>query len=248
LSADTDLAIMRPAATEAAVLLTSTLGLVAEPGEAFDLWAENTDETVSLGGEALSKGAKAWSAPLIGPLGPCGEVALALPAGAKVPGEGRVASALATTTPALGAACGADHIGDMQRSNPDLLLRPRPGFQALAIPLIAGETQEGLLVVITAVGQVAAELPHLDPAPGTSAGRSIANLGEVEMTVSVELGRTKIPIKDLLNIHNGSVVQLDRPVSHPVDIFVHGTLIARGEVVVVDECFAVRVTELLNGD
>jgi flagellar motor switch protein FliN/FliY len=37
-------------------------------------------------------------------------------------------------------------------------------------------------------------------------------------------------------------------VSHPVDIFVHGTLIARGEVVVVDECFAVRVTELLNGD
>jgi flagellar motor switch protein FliN/FliY len=68
------------------------------------------------------------------------------------------------------------------------------------------------------------------------------------MTVSVELGRTKIPIKDLLSIHNGSVVQLDRPVSQPVDIFVHGTLIARGEVVVVDECFAVRVTELLTGD
>ncbi len=68
------------------------------------------------------------------------------------------------------------------------------------------------------------------------------------MTVSVELGRTKIPIRDLLNIHNGAVVQLDRPVSHPVDIFVHGTLIARGEVVVVDECFAVRVTELMTGD
>jgi len=87
LSVDTDLAIMRPAATEAAVLLTSILGLVAEPGEGFDLWAENTDETVSLGGEALSKGAKAWSAPLIGPLGPCGEVALALPAGARCPGK-----------------------------------------------------------------------------------------------------------------------------------------------------------------
>ena len=140
MSVDIDLAVMRPAVTEAAVLLTSTLGLVAEPGEGFDLWAEDTD-VVSLGGEALSKGAKAWSAPLIGPLGPCGEVALALPAGAKVPGEGRVASALASTTPALGAACGADHIGDMQRSNPDLLLRARPGFQALAIPLLAGETQ-----------------------------------------------------------------------------------------------------------
>lgn len=248
MSVDTDLAVMRPAATEAAALLASTLGLVAEPGEGFDLWPENSEGILELGGEALSKGAKAWSAPLIGPLGPCGEVALTLPAGAKVPGEGRVAAALASTTPALGAACGADHIGDMQRSSPDILLRPRPGFQALAIPLLAGEAQEGLLVVITAVGQVTAELPHLDPAPGTSAGRSIANLGEVEMTVSVELGRTKIPIKDLLNIHNGSVVQLDRPVSQPVDIFVHGTLIARGEVVVVDECFAVRVTELLTGD
>jgi flagellar motor switch protein FliN/FliY len=246
LSVDTDLAVMRPAVSEAAALLTSTLGIEAEAGEAFDLWAE---DTANLGGEALSKGAKVWSAPLIGPAGPSGEVALSLPAGAKVPGEGRVASALASTTPALGAACGADHIGDMQRSSPDVLLRPRPGFQALAIPLLSGETQEGLLVVITAVGQVAAELPHLDPTPGASSGpRSIAALSEVEMTVSVELGRTKIPIKDLLNIHNGSVVQLDRPVSHPVDIFVHGTLIARGEVVVVDECFAVRVTELLTGD
>jgi flagellar motor switch protein FliN/FliY len=68
------------------------------------------------------------------------------------------------------------------------------------------------------------------------------------MTVSVELGRTKIPIKELLAIHNGAVVQLDRSVASPVDIFVHGTLIARGEVVVVDECFAVRVTELLTGE
>lgn len=68
------------------------------------------------------------------------------------------------------------------------------------------------------------------------------------MTVSVELGRTKVAIKDLLSIHNGAVVQLDRAVSHPVDVLVNGTHIARGEVVVVDECFAVRVTELLTGD
>jgi|ERR1700677_746888 flagellar motor switch protein FliN/FliY len=236
---------MRPAASEAAALLAGALGLEAEPGDVFDLWAEGTS---NLGGEALSKGAKAWSAPLIGPMGPCGEIAIALPAGAKVPGEGRVASALASTTPALGATCGADHIGEMQRSNPDTLLTARPGYQALAVPLVSGETQEGLLVVITAVGQVA-ELPHLDPSPGNSGGpRSIAALADVEMTVSVELGRTKIPIRDLLGIHNGAVVQLDRAVSNPVDIFVHGTLIARGEVVVVDECFAVRVTELLTGD
>lgn len=246
MSVDTDLAVMGPAATEAAALLAGALGLEAEPGEGFDLWAQ---DSASLGGDAMSRGAKAWSAPLVGPLGPCGEIALALPPGAKVPGEGRVASALASTAMALGTACGANHVGEMQRSSPDALLQAREGNQAFAVPLLSGGAQAGLLVVITALGQVAAELPHLEPSPGIPSGpRSIAALGDVEMTVSVELGRTKIPIKELLNVHNGSVIQLDRPVSHPVDIFVQGTLIARGEVVVVDECFAVRVTELLTGD
>lgn len=94
-----------------------------------------------------------------------------------------------------------------------------------------------------------AELPQLglsEPALGPA--RSIEALAEVHMTISVELGRTKLLVRDLLNIHNGAVVQLDRQVTQPVDVFVHGTLIARGEVVVVDECFAVRVTELVAGD
>ncbi len=124
----------------------------------------------------------------------------------------------------------------------------------MAVPLLVGSApapggqHAGLLVVITPAAEVVAELPHLDPMPGPAVARSIATFGDVEMSVSVELGRTKIPIRDLLNIHNGAVVQLDRPVTHPVDLFVQGTLIARGEVVVVDECFAVRVTELLTGD
>ncbi len=93
-------------------------------------------------------------------------------------------------------------------------------------------------------------LPPLGPSlhSGDTPIRSIATLADVEMTVSVELGRTKIAIRDLLSIRNGAVVQLDRSITHPVDVLVHGTLIARGEVVVVDECFAVRVTELLTGE
>lgn len=93
-------------------------------------------------------------------------------------------------------------------------------------------------------------LPPLGPSLHSNDApiRSIAALADVEMTVSVELGRTKIAIRDLLSIHNGAVVQLDRSITHPVDVLVHGTLIARGEVVVVDECFAVRVTELLTGE
>jgi flagellar motor switch protein FliN/FliY len=93
-------------------------------------------------------------------------------------------------------------------------------------------------------------LPPLGPSlhSGDAPIRSIAALADVEMTVSVELGRTKIAIRDLLSIRNGAVVQLDRSITHPVDVLVHGTLIARGEVVVVDDCFAVRVTELLTGE
>jgi flagellar motor switch protein FliN len=244
-SVEMDLAVIGPAATEAAALLASALGLPAETGPGIDLWGMESSEV----GDAVSSGAKAWSAPLVGPLGPCGEIALALPPGAMVPGEGRVASALAASVPALSSACGADHVGEMERANPATLTEARPGQRALAIPLLSNGAQIGLVVVITSASEVAAELPHLDPIAGADSPiRSIAALGEVEMTISVELGRTKIPIKELLSIHNGAVVQLDRQVSHPVDIFVQGTLIARGEVVVVDECFAVRVTELLTGD
>jgi len=213
LSVEMDLAVMGPAATEAATLLADALGLGAVPGAGFDFWGEDKTDL----SEVLSKGAKAWSAPLIGPLGPCGEIAFALGAGASVPGEGRVASALASSVHALNGACGADHIGEMQRAEPEKLLQPRPGQRALAVPLSVADQPAGLLVIITSTSEVPAELPHLDPSPGPSAGpRSIAALRDVEMTVTVELGRTKIPVRDLLNIHNGAVVQLDRSVSHPV--------------------------------
>ncbi|HTW08351.1 MAG TPA: flagellar motor switch protein FliN [Acidimicrobiales bacterium] len=244
MSADLDLSAMGPAVSEAATLIVDSLGLAAVAGDGFDLWAPDGADVSDL----LTKGARSWSAPLLGPLGPCGEIALVLASGANVPGEGRVASGLAGCAAALSGVCGADHVGDMQRAEPSALVDSRPGQQAYAVPLVNKDGRTGLVVVISS-SEMAAELPHLEPSPGPATGpRSIAALADVEMTVSVELGRTKIAIKDLLNVHNGAVVQLDRPVSHPVDIFVNSTLIARGEVVVVDEHFAVRVTELLTGD
>lgn len=249
MSVETDLPTIGPATAEAAALLANALGLQAEPGPGFDLWGQEPGELAAL----VSKQAKSWSAPLVGPLGPCGELALSLLPGATVPEDDQLASALAGAVRPLTTACGADQIGELRPINAGTLAQARPGHRALAIPLVSGlpdggRGPTGLVVIVTPTSQVA-ELPHLDPSSGASGNpRSIAALGEVEMTVSVELGRTKIPIRDLLNIHNGAVVQLDRAVTHPVDIFVHGTLIARGEVVVVDDCFAVRVTELLTGD
>lgn len=67
---------------------------------------------------------------------------------------------------------------------------------------------------------------------------------DVNMTVSVELGRVTMPIGDLLQLAEGSVIQLDRLVSQPVDIIAQGVRLARGEVVVVEERYAVRITDI----
>ncbi len=250
MSVELGLAVVGSAVNEAATLVAEALGLEARPGEGFDLWGGEGDNP----SEAVPSGAVVWSAELVGESGGGGEMVLALPAEVPAPEESAIASALALGAAALNGAVGADRVGEITRSGTEVLTAPRAGQRALAVPLLlgaaaaAGGGHAGLLAVIMPAGEAVAELPHLDPSPGPSVGRSIATFGDVEMSVSVELGRTKIPIRDLLNIHSGAVVQLDRPVTHPVDLFVQGTLIARGEVVVVDECFAVRVTELLTGD
>ena len=69
---------------------------------------------------------------------------------------------------------------------------------------------------------------------------------DVNLKISVELGRAQLKLRDVLNLSTGSVVELGRQTSEPVDILVNGALLASGEVVVVDGHFAVRITKLLN--
>jgi flagellar motor switch protein FliN len=69
---------------------------------------------------------------------------------------------------------------------------------------------------------------------------------DVNLKITVELGRAQLKFRDVLNLAQGSVVELQRQTSEPVDILVNGALLATGEVVVVDDHFAVRVTKLLN--
>lgn len=68
----------------------------------------------------------------------------------------------------------------------------------------------------------------------------------VPLNVSVEIGKTKHRIKDVMNFASGYVLELDKPLGAPVDIVVNGQLIARGDVVIIDENFAIRVTEVIN--
>ncbi len=68
---------------------------------------------------------------------------------------------------------------------------------------------------------------------------------DVPVTLSMEVGRTRIPIRNLLQLNQGSVIELDRAAGEPLDVFVNGTLVAHGEVVVVNEKFGIRLTDVI---
>ena len=69
---------------------------------------------------------------------------------------------------------------------------------------------------------------------------------DVPLEISVEVGRTRRPVREIVNVVSGSIIELDKLAGEPVDIIVNGQLIAHGEVVVVDENFGVRITEIIN--
>jgi len=73
-------------------------------------------------------------------------------------------------------------------------------------------------------------------------------LYDVEMTLTAEIGRTRLPVRQVLELVPGSVLELDRAAGAPADLMVNGRLIARGEVVVVDEDYGIRITEIVSAD
>ena len=78
------------------------------------------------------------------------------------------------------------------------------------------------------------------------AGLSLDLVLDISMPVTVELGRASMTVKDLLHLRTGSVVELDRMAGEPVDLYVRDVRFARGEVVVVDNNFGLRITEVMN--
>jgi flagellar motor switch protein FliN/FliY len=69
---------------------------------------------------------------------------------------------------------------------------------------------------------------------------------DVHVNLSMEVGHTRIPIRNLMQLNQGSVVELDRAAGEPLDVFVNGTLVAHGEVVVVNEKFGIRLTDVIS--
>ena len=77
-------------------------------------------------------------------------------------------------------------------------------------------------------------------------GRDIDMILDIPVQLTVELGRTKLPIKNLLQLAQGSVVELDGLAGEPMNVFVNGCLIAQGEVVVVNDRFGIRLTDVIT--
>jgi len=86
----------------------------------------------------------------------------------------------------------------------------------------------------------------LTPGAAETGKQDLDLILDIPVQLSVELGRTKIPIKNILQLAQGSVIELDALAGEPMDVLVNGCLIAQGEVVVVNEKFGVRLTDIVT--
>ncbi|MEU2348239.1 flagellar motor switch protein FliN [Modestobacter sp. NPDC049651] len=104
----------------------------------------------------------------------------------------------------------------------------------LAVPLLGGGVVQATLAMQVTLPETREQRGSLDL------------LRNVAMEVTVEIGRTRMTVQELLSLYPGEVIELDRAASAPADLLVNGTLIARGEIVVVDEDFGLRISEIVT--
>jgi len=99
-----------------------------------------------------------------------------------------------------------------------------------------------------ASGAASADWDELESVPAISGDGEIKmdSILDVPVTISMEIGRTRINIRNLLQLNQGSVVELDRLAGEPMDVLINGTLIAQGEVVVVNDKFGIRLTDIVS--
>lgn len=139
--------------------------------------------------------------------------------------------------------------------------------EALAAEVAAGGDEAGLADEWAAAMEEAGELPeaetaanvknmpldelHDDSKPSQREGKDYSGpeldvILDIPVRISMEVGATQIPIRNLLQLNQGSVVELDRLAGEPLDVMVNGTLIAHGEVVMVNDKFGIRLTDVVS--
>lgn len=123
---------------------------------------------------------------------------------------------------------------------------PAPSDAAAPAPAVAELEDDRHLHSVPAPVAQPVTFPTLDDVPSSPGGSDISLLLDVPLQVTVELGRTSLRIRDVLELVPGSIVELDKLAGGPVDVLVNGKQIARGEVVVIDEEFGVRITDVAS--
>jgi flagellar motor switch protein FliN len=106
--------------------------------------------------------------------------------------------------------------------------------------------QAGAGGVVEPAAQPANIFPRLSPGSTPEGAQDLDLILDIPVNLTVELGRTKIPIKHILQLAQGSVIELDALAGEPMDVLVNGCLIAQGEVVVVNEKFGIRLTDIVT--
>ncbi len=136
-------------------------------------------------------------------------------------------------------AMGADPMG-MAGMNPNAMMG-----QAMMQPQMMGVNMAGMQPMSTPPNVQSLQFPNLQQVGASSEQGNIGLIMDVNMEMTVELGRTQKTIKEILGMGEGTIIELDKLAGEPVDILVNHKPIAKGEVVVIDENFGVRVTEIL---
>jgi flagellar motor switch protein FliN len=106
--------------------------------------------------------------------------------------------------------------------------------------------QSSSKVAVEPAPQPANIFPRLSPGSVPEGAQDLDLILDIPVNLTVELGRTKIPIKHILQLAQGSVIELDALAGEPMDVLVNGCLIAQGEVVVVNEKFGIRLTDIVT--
>jgi flagellar motor switch protein FliN/FliY len=203
-----------------------------------------TPGDVTLDPEAFAVGSHAVLAPFAGPRS--GELLLVVDdeftrALQDAPdGAVDLAQALAPALDAIAVAVGPVALGPLQVTE-----------SRLALHRILAGAEAGLVPLLGAAGPRAAVALSLTPQHSGVRNTEVPAdrldlLRGVEMDATAELGRTRMTVNDLLALRSGAVIELDRAAGGPADLLVNGRLIARGEVVVVDENYGIRITQVVS--
>lgn len=113
--------------------------------------------------------------------------------------------------------------------------------QATGLEQAIDEATEAVRVQASQLGELGGSVPDGDP-------MGMNNLLDVPVRITVEVGRTRLTLGELVKIRPGSLIELDREAHEPADILVNGKVVARGEIVTIDESYGVRVTGVTTRD